>query len=230
MARQCAICVDERRLEVDRLLIQNHGTYTWIAEQYGFTQNQVRNHAIHHLSRQLATTYSRRELIMNTEMVDELKGVLEKAKDIFQRNYEVNKDATALRALDSVRSTLELICRIGFYIYEAKRAEEEAGQLSEERKLEQEHDEFMEKAMARLNYSELDMLEKLLNKAAGRTEETIIEDDVSPFVNINYNLENEEYGRDPSEPAPEPARTWIDYDRDFGDMPPRPTQQMRRTK
>ena len=227
MARQCSICVDERRLEIDRLLIQGHGTYVQIAEEFGFSHGQVRNHAINHLSRQLATTYGRRELIQNTQMVDELKEVLENAKLIFQRNYEANKDVTALRALDSIRLTLELVARIAAYIHEAKRMEEQEFHQSAEEMLEEQYDRFMDKAMQRLNYSELEMLNKLLAKANGETDKIFIQDDISPFANIEYPLENPEFGKDPSEYTPEPEKTWIDYDKDFGDLPPKPPRMVR---
>ena len=228
MPRVCSVCVHDRRLEIDRRLIQNIGNYTEIAEHFGLSMQAIRNHAINHLSRQIAVTYGRRELIHNTQMVEELKEVLENAKTIFLRNYEANKDVTALKALDSIRLTLELVARIAAYIHEAKRMEEQEFHQSAEEMLEEQYDRFMDKAMQRLNYSELEMLNKLLAKANGETTEEIIKDDTSPFANIEYNLDNPEYGKDPTRYALESDRTLIDYDKDFGTYPPK--AKMKRTK
>jgi transposase-like protein len=165
--------VDDRRLEIDRRIIQNHGTYVQIAEEFGFSSNQVRNHAIHHLSRQLSVTYGRKELIQNLEIAEELKQVLENAKSIFQRNYEERKDHLALKSLDSILKGLELIARIAAFLHEAKVMEQRAKQEENETRVDQEHAEFMNRALSRLNYAELTMLQKLLDKAEGRTDARI---------------------------------------------------------
>lgn len=206
MPRVCSVCVHERRLEIDRRVIQNIGNYTEIAEDFNLSMQAVRNHAINHLSRQLATTYGRRELIHNTKMVDQLKEVLENAKSIFQRNYDQGHDNTALKALDSIRMTLELVARIAAYIHEAKMMEERANQQTDEELQQDQDQKFLRQAMSRLTYNELDILQKLLAKVSGETDEVIIPDDKSPLGNIEPDLVTPEFNRDFGELSSRPMK------------------------
>jgi hypothetical protein len=225
MPRVCSVCVHDRRLEIDRRLIQRVGNYTEIAEEFGLGMPAIRNHALNHLSRQLSTTYGRRELLQSTEMVDELKEVLENAKSIFHRNYTEGRDNTALKALDSIRMTLELVARIAAYIHEAKMMEERANQQTAEELHQEQDQKFLRQAISRLNNSELEMLDRLISKASGETDEVIIPEEKSPFADVECDLENPEFDRDNQ--RSDRSRVDMEFNRDFGEFPPRP---MRRTK
>ena len=227
MASNCLTCTHKDRLAIDQKLVQGQ-SYSSIGREYNLPMMSVRNHAHNHLSRQLMVAWDRKEMIHSTELVQKLQDVLLNAEAIFQRNFAQGRDGTALKALDSVRLTLELVCKISAYVAEAKRAEAQTQAPDFQTFFEQEQQAQAERACDRLTEAEMDMYIKLVNKIEGYTSETIIPDDRPDFSNINYDVKNPEFGKDPSEYTPEPEKTWINYDKDFGDLPPKP--RMRRTK
>ena len=227
MASNCLTCTHKDRLAIDQKLVQGQ-SYSSIGREYNLPMMSVRNHAHNHLSRQLMVAWDRKETVQSMELMEKLREVLDNAQSIFKRNFDQGRDNTALRAIDSIRLTLELVARISAYVAEAKRAEAQTQAPDFQTFLEQEEREQAQRACDRLNEAEMDLYIRLINKIEGHTNEVIIPDDRPDFNTITYNLDNPEYGKDPTEFTPEPEKTFIDFDSDFGDLPPKPT--MRRTK
>ena len=226
MANTCLTCTHPKRLEIDRRLVKGHG-YAALARQFQLPMTSIRNHAQKHLSRQIAVTYSRIEMTESTQLMEKLHEMIENGQAIFNRNFERGRDGTALKAIDSMRLVWELITKIYAYVAEVRRLEQDAERASIESRIEEESAEFLQEAMSRLNNAELLMLDRLVKKASGQTDEVIIPDQVSPFSDITYDVKNPELRHD-QYATPEPDRNWIDSDKDFADLPPKP--KMRRTK
>jgi hypothetical protein len=205
MGSTCLTCSHPKRLEIDRRLVQGHG-YAALGREFNLPMMSIRYHAQNHLSRQIAVTYARREVMESAELMQKLHEMIQNGQEIFNRNFENGRDATALKAIDSMRLVWELICKIYAHVAEVRRLEQEAERASIESRIEEENAEFLQEAMQRLNYAELEMLQKLLAKANGEIDEVIIRDQGSPFVNIKPDFENAEFDRE-NQTKPKMRRT-----------------------
>lgn len=112
MGQKCKICNHPERLEIDRQLIQGTARLG-IARKYNFNPSSVDFHAKEHLSRQLLKSHEIKERIDSTKLLDEVETCLNKTKDIlFQA--ELDKKATLqLQAIREIRSTIELLLKLG---------------------------------------------------------------------------------------------------------------------
>lgn len=173
MTMVCKICSHPKRLEIDREIVQG-GNLSKIARKYGLPYNSLYNHSQNHLSRQLVQAYEKKELAESLNLLNRIEDMLNKAEEIFNRNYEAKKDLTALKALGEQRNTIELLAKIAAYLHETRALELQSKQEDYETRREREEQEFVSKALDRLNPSEADIWEKLIEKIHGLTDEEII--------------------------------------------------------
>ena len=195
MGSTCLTCSHPQRLQIDRKLVQGHG-YAALGREFNLPSQSIRYHSQNHLSRQIAVSYARREVMESSELMEKLHEMIRSGQEIFNRNFEKGRDGLALRAIDSQRLVWELICKIYAHVAEVRRLDQEAERASIESRIEEENAEFLQEAMSRLNNEELVMLDRLVKKASGLTDEVIIPDQVSPFVNIKPDFLNAEFDRE----------------------------------
>jgi hypothetical protein len=169
MARVCLICSQTSRLTYERQYLQGI-PISRIASALGVSDDCVRNHMSNHLSRQLSTAMAKKDLDNNTDMLSEIDQIIKDAKTIFKRNFDKGADLTALKALDSQRATLELLCKISAYLHQTKLLELQEKQSGESQ---EEESDFAEKIKI-LTIPELVMLQRIQKKIDSQDRKDII--------------------------------------------------------
>jgi hypothetical protein len=114
MAKPCPICSLEprQRLRIDRPLTSG-ASVTEIARKYGFTRRTVDHHKNKHLRRQLVTSASMAEKKHGLDLFQDLVDLKTRAQNILDRVELDGKDALALKAVASVRDTVESFGKMG---------------------------------------------------------------------------------------------------------------------
>jgi hypothetical protein len=173
MTNVCSICTHKSRLEIDRLIVAGK-SYESISRQFRVSSAAVSNHSREHLSRQLVQAYEQKEIDESMNLLGRIDKILFHAEAIFERNYQAKHDVTALKALDSQRSTIDLLARISMFLHQARAAELAAAQGDQEAQKKAELEEFAQLICDRLNPAELDLWEKLAAKIRGDHDDVII--------------------------------------------------------
>ncbi len=122
MTMACKICNHPNRLEIDREVVKGTSTAT-IARNFDLNYNALSNHTMNHISRQLAQVWEKRALEENMNLLGRIDLIIQRAEDIFLRNYKARKDNIALKALDNQKNTMELLVKISYSLHQAKLAE-----------------------------------------------------------------------------------------------------------
>jgi hypothetical protein len=165
----CQVCDNPQRLEIDRKIAQGVANAT-IAREYNISEQIIGRHAQRHLSHQLAAAWDKKQLENSVDMLGMIDGILQRARQIFKRNYEAHKDMIALKALSEQRSTIELLAKISYAYHQAKVVELELARA----KNQDESEARFKDRLHVLTNAELDMFEKLLNKIDRQAEGEII--------------------------------------------------------
>ncbi len=173
MTQVCQTCNHPNRLEIDRAICRGV-SLSQIARKYGVSRDSVGYHAEHHLSRQLAKAWEKKELAEGMDLLGRIEGILSKAETIFNRNYAKQKDGMALKALAEQRCTIELLAKIAAYMHETRAMELDASQGNYEARRRQEEKEFVSMALDRLNEAEADLWVALLEKIHGQRHDDIV--------------------------------------------------------
>ena len=186
MANKCNICSHDQRLEIDRKIIDD-GNLSKIAREFNVPYDSLVRHAKSHLSRQLSQAYDRIQLQEDFDLLGRVDDILRKCEDIFNRNYEQNKDGLALKALAEQRSTIDLIQRISYNLHQAKMMElqllqEKTGESAEAAKW-----RFIE-SVSVLSEEELKLLLRLQYKIMHKNQDKIISGNMvlKPKNDIKY--------------------------------------------
>lgn len=119
MSNKSLILCHPDRLAMERAYLQGQ-SIAKIARDYGVSDDSLRNHLQNHMSRQLVKAYEKKELDGSMNLLAEIDDIIAHTKEIFKRNFDKGADVTALKALDSQRSTLELLCKISAYLHQTK--------------------------------------------------------------------------------------------------------------
>ena len=176
MSMVCKICSDPNRLEIDRAIVQN-GNLSKIAKKYNVPYGSLYSHAQEHLSRQLVQALERKGIAESMNLMNRIDHILISAEKIFERNYAVGKDRTALKALGEQRSTIELLAKISAYLHEARAMELQRQQGSYESRRAEEDKEFAVQVCDNLSEAEIKVYTALLEKANGAINDSLIEFD-----------------------------------------------------
>lgn len=175
MANACRICGHSNRLEIDREIVKG-GNLAKIAKNFGVPYHSLYSHAQEHVSRQLAQVYEKRQLNQDFDLLSKIDSIISRAEKIFKRNYEAQKDGIALKALDSQRSTIELLAKISYSLHQAKLAEIEL--LHQQSGDTDQHEaEKFQKLLGILTIAELEMFQKLQDKIINQTPTVILPDE-----------------------------------------------------
>ena len=169
MTMTCKICNHPKRLQIDREVVKGKSIAS-IAKNFDVNYNGLYNHQ-NHISRQLTQVYEKRELQENMDLLGKIDKILTRAEDIFQRNYDANKDGLALKALAEQRSTIDLLARISYNLHQAKLAELElqrhqSGDIQAERR-----NLITTENLKVLNPTEQTMLKQLLLKMGSKDKD-----------------------------------------------------------
>jgi hypothetical protein len=170
MGKVCTICSTEiSRLPLEKAFLQGK-TIASLSREFNVSEDIIRHHCSNHLSRQLAKAWSTKELNNSVDMLSILDDLILKAKDIFDRNYKKGADVTALKALDSQRNTIELLCKVAAYMHESKLMELDQMKQQDTH----ERDEQIQQDLGVLTIEELKMLEAISLKIEKQDSSIII--------------------------------------------------------
>lgn len=166
MGQRCCICKHDKRLEIDRDIVNNI-PHTKIAKTYGVSNQSVRNHAKNHLSRQMIKHVRIREMLHADDLLSNIKELVKKTETILKKSEKEGKYMISLAAIRELRSTYEFMCKTAKYLDE--RQKEEVPQESDEQ-------EELRKQLDRLDIlsdEELDLMERLAQKMDGEDIDVI---------------------------------------------------------
>jgi hypothetical protein len=172
MTNVCAICSHKRRLEIDREIVQGKNL-SKIARDYDVSYDSVFNHSKVHISRQLAKALEQKMQIEGNNLMETIQSILDRAEDIFQRNYDAGKDLTALKAIDSIRNTIQLLNNISAQLHAAKMAELQLEKENLGDNKQKESEQYM-KLIKILSFDELLVYQRLIDKIGNQTTDKII--------------------------------------------------------
>lgn len=169
MAPKSLILAHPNRLAMERQYLQGKSIAS-IARGFDVSVDSLRNHLTHHLSRQMVKAYEIKSNESSFNLLGEIDQIITDTKTIFKRNFDQNKDITALKAIDSQRSTLELLCKISALMHDTKLLE-----LQEQQEGNQqfEQDDFSDR-LKFLTKPELEMLLALQSKIDSRNAKIIV--------------------------------------------------------
>ena len=143
MSQVCLICTNSQRLEIDRRIV--HGdSIASIARDFEVSYDSLFSHSKKHISRQLVKAVEQKVMIEGNELMEIIQRIIERAESIFKRNFEKGNDATALKAIDSQRNTIQLLANISAQLHAAKMAELELQKEKNGLTREQEEESFKE--------------------------------------------------------------------------------------
>jgi transposase-like protein len=172
MTQVCKICSSPKRLSIDREIVRG-GNLAKIARDYDVSSNSLYLHAKVHVSRQLARAADTRLFIEGNELLDVIQKIIQRAENIFRRNYNKGADVTALRALDSQRNTIQLLNNISAQVLAAKKLEHDMAKERSGENKEQLQAEYSRKLRS-LTYEEMLVYQRLADKLMEQTDDIII--------------------------------------------------------
>lgn len=166
MSRTCDTCNNPMLVEINRLLVQGK-SISEIARKYGVSNQSLAYHRDNHISRQLTQAWNRKEGIQAMGLMSDIESMVNKARLIFDRNFDAGKDLTALKALDSERGVFELLVKIAALYHEAKLMELQNDQSQFQAKFEREAKVEYQNKLKLLSTDELKTYLYLVNKMNG---------------------------------------------------------------
>jgi hypothetical protein len=159
-------------LEIDRKIVEGTNLKK-ITRLFDVQYHSLYLHAQKHVSRQLAKAVETRLMIEGNELLEIITKIIQRAEDIFDRNYKKGADVTALKALDSQRNTIQLLSNISAQLHQAKMAELA---LTKDRRGESEaqiKQEYQEKLVI-FSSEELLVYQRLINKLTNQNDDRVI--------------------------------------------------------
>lgn len=186
MTKVCTICGNDQRLEMEREYIKGKSVNS-ISKKYGVSYEALNNHVKNHLSYQLTSQWEKKLSQQNSDLLNELEDILQKAKSIFDRNYDKGRDRIALESLNSQRNAIQLLAQITVKMHEVKTMEIEQ---QEKQVDEKSGDKFWSKVEKNLNQAEAELLKQLFVKLSTGENQTFVKKDKSSgqFVVQNINI------------------------------------------
>lgn len=168
----CSICTHPKRLSIDQEIVSGRSLRS-IAAMFNVSYDSLYRHAKDHLTRQLTKAWEIKSMNEDNKLLQKIDSIIERAEDIFQRNYEAGKDLTALKSLTEIRGTIELLSKISYQSLQSQLAQVE---LERQRKLDEQGSDgwnYME-SLSILTDAELNLFGQLLRKLKTGNKNKII--------------------------------------------------------
>lgn len=112
MPRVCQICSHDKRLRIDRMVVQGVAI-SKIAQKYDLPYHSVYMHARLHVSRQLITSQKMRQMLNLDAVSHEFQSLYERAKELFNRIEGEAPSHVTASLLRELRSIIETIAKWG---------------------------------------------------------------------------------------------------------------------
>ncbi len=112
MPRPCTICTHPQREEIDKALVEGKQAFTSLATLYDVSEIALRRHKKNHLPEQLVKAEGAKEAAQAEDLLEQLKGLRNKAYSILLQAEKSGELRTALSAIKEARSCLELLAKL----------------------------------------------------------------------------------------------------------------------
>ena len=185
MTQICHICTHSQRLAIDRAIVEGSGL-TNIAKKYNVPYHSLYAHSKTHITRQLLKVMETKGFMEGGELLKTIDDIVIKAKDILNRNYDKGRDVIALKAIDSIKGTVQLLANISAQLHAERIAEAQLAKDNGEGDREQEEQKYFESLQV-YSMEELKVYQRLTNKRLHKNADIIICDNKVLRPNCNGN-------------------------------------------
>lgn len=111
MARRCTVCSHEQRAKIDVALVNGTGLRD-IAGHYGLSRSALSRHKDDHVALSLVKAQDAAEVAQADDLLDQIKGLRNKAVKILDRAENEGDLRTALAGIREARSCIELLAEL----------------------------------------------------------------------------------------------------------------------
>ncbi len=111
MPRTCTVCTHEAREEIDRLLVGGR-PLSELAAKYRVSDDSLARHKGNHLPAALVKAREAEEVAVADDLLEEVRGLQERAREILDKAEESGDLRGALWAIREIRNGLELLARL----------------------------------------------------------------------------------------------------------------------
>lgn len=172
MSQYCRVCVHPKLREINQKIVEGVPILQ-LSQMYGMSNGSMNFHSKNHISRKLTLAVEKLATIEGNELMETITRIIRRAEDIFQRNYDANKDLLALKALEAQRNTIQLLSNISAQVHAAKIAELE---LLKEKRGDSKNDELeaFKTQIAIFSLEELMVYQRLINKLNKQSKDVIV--------------------------------------------------------
>lgn len=188
MSRQCLICRNSNRLEMEREYLRGENVRQ-IALKHDVSYHSLWNHVNNHLSRQIVQAHKTKESIQSMDLLGEIQKTLSTTKKIITRNYQKKNDFVALKAIAEARQTYELLSKIAFALQQIENDE----RMEQQAETEQGNEHEFSESLQILNEFELEVFNQLIEKI--ETQDKSIEVKIEYFPTVNLDKKNRHKAR-----------------------------------
>ena len=112
MARTCKCCTHPNRAELDRELLANRRPYRSIAQHFAVSADSVFRHQRDHLPKLLVQAEGAKDIAQADDLLAQLKGLNEKARELAAKAEGAGDYRTALMAIRELTRLLELTAKL----------------------------------------------------------------------------------------------------------------------
>jgi len=112
VARTCKCCTHPNRAELDRELVANRRPYRSIAQDFAVSADSVFRHQRDHLPKLLVQAEGANDIAQADDLLAQLKGLNEKARELAAKAESAGDYRTALMAIRELTRLLELTAKL----------------------------------------------------------------------------------------------------------------------
>jgi hypothetical protein len=176
--RNCAVCIHPSRHDIEVKMLRGCNLLE-LASEYNISRDSIYNHNKLHITKSLVKIQDKMNLTERFDLLNELEEIVNKTKDIFNKTYAKGKYITSLKALDSQKSTYDVLCKMLSLYQQSLALENENLRLkngehnSED---EEKKDRKFEQQLKILTFNELLVLRKIQDKIIDQTNTVVIAD------------------------------------------------------
>ncbi len=163
MGQKCTVCSHEKRKDIEKLIVSGQSNRN-IGKRYNLGHVSVRNHKMHHLSRQLLKNEETRNLLHGRNLLENIQTLISKTENILDDVENKKLPFVKLSAIRELRMTYEFLLKFSAYMWEAQK---------------QDHQKELDKQIGdikRLDVYEIRLLGNLIDKMNGKSGIDVLAD------------------------------------------------------
>jgi hypothetical protein len=111
MPRRCTVCDHPERHGIDEALVSG-APYRTVAKRFVLSESAVYRHKTEHLPAQLLKAREVEEVAQADDLLEQVRGLQDRALDILERAEKAGDLRTALAAISQARGNLELLGKL----------------------------------------------------------------------------------------------------------------------